>query len=110
VEGERGRGAGERVDFGGVSEFFLESAGGFRLYEFAETGSGIGKSPRGQLNLKRIQGFEDGLGAVSHGGFSRWFHLSGERNATADGGAGQSLGLNLIYGTGQMETLYPYWV
>jgi len=58
VHGDSGAAAGEFIDEAGVVELFLEGGGGGGLEEFAETGAGIGKAPRGQFNLETVQGGE----------------------------------------------------
>ena len=54
---QRDAGANARyaVHLAGIGELFRRGGGRGRLKEFAETGTGIGKAPRGQFDMKRVQ-------------------------------------------------------
>src|ERR1700761_6386681 len=60
VKSQRGAHAGEAMDFGGIAEFLINRLGGGGLQEFAEASAGVGETPGRQLDLKLIQGLENG--------------------------------------------------
>jgi hypothetical protein len=59
MQGDGGTGSGEGVNLGRVTELFFEAGGGSGLDELTEAGTGIGETPRGNLDAKFIQRGED---------------------------------------------------
>ncbi len=65
--------ARELVNLAGIAQLLLDAGGGRGLYELAESGSGVGKSPGGYLHLERVQLLEE-----------NFFLLCGEHNGLND--------------------------
>ena len=55
VQSQRGRGAGEAIDLGGVGELLFDGGSGGGLRKLAEARAGVGEAPGGNFDLERVQ-------------------------------------------------------
>src|SRR6185437_8703426 len=66
VKRQGGARAGQRVHLSGIGELVSDTGSRFRLEILSEPGARVGKSPRRQLDLKRIKGLADLLNFILH--------------------------------------------
>ena len=62
VQCDCGTGSGQLVDLAGITELLFRGGSGSGLDELAETRSGVGKTPGGNLDAKLVQGSRDLVG------------------------------------------------